>query len=146
MTPNDTGKMDNDTGNVVEAEAGTTKNKNKPAETDASEISLEIIEAKSKKYEPSPHNDSMDSIGMPHLKITGASDSTKQSTGTEHDMDDTADENNELKMREQKIYLGKMCKNIKRDKNVPRCQRTQAETSKEKVHNRSTTQNPKGQQ
>ena len=137
------GKMDDNTGKMAEAEAGTN-NENKPAETDTSENSLELTEADSEKEEPNPHNDSMDSIGMAHLKITGDSESMKENTGTEHETEDTADENNERKLRERKTNPGKYAKMLKGKKPSPEAsehnQRPARKKSTEENHN-ATTEN-----
>ena len=142
------GKMDDNTGKMAEAEA-ETNNKNKPAETDTSENSLELTEADSEKKEPNPHNDSMDSIGMAHLKITGDSDSMKENTGTKHETEDTADDNNERKLREekptqentQKCWKGKnrAQKPVNTSRNQPGKNRQQTNNAKTR---KTTTQSP----
>ena len=139
------GKMDDNTGKMAEAEAGTN-NENKPAETDTSENSLELTEADSEKEEPNPHNDSMDSIGMAHLKITGDSESMKENTGTEHETEDTADENNERKLRERKTNPGKYAKMLKGEKPSPEASEHNQRPARKKINNRQTTPNSERQQ
>ena len=136
------GKMDDNTGKMAEAEAGTN-NENKPAETDTSENSLELTEADSEKEEPNPHNDSMDSIGMAHLKITGDSESMKENTGTEHETEDTADENNERKLRERKTNPGKYAKMLKGEKPSPEASEHNQRPARKKSTTDKQRQTPK---
>ena len=56
---------------------------------------------------------------MAHLKITGDSEYIKENTGTEHETEDTADENNERKLREKKTNPGKYAKMLKGNKPSP---------------------------
>ena len=95
------------------------------------------------KVRANPHNDSMNSTGMAHLKITGDSESMKESTGTEHETEDTADENNERRLRERKTNPGKYAKILKGKKTSPEASGHKQRPARKKSTTDKQRQTPK---